>query len=58
MGGDYKWPTVEQTKQFRAKVRELINKVIDRTPLTLPVNWENPWVEKLYDFLLYCKKLI
>jgi hypothetical protein len=44
MGGDYKWPTVEQTKQFRAKVRELINKVIDRTPLTLPVNWKNPWV--------------
>ena len=44
MGGDYKWPSVEETKQFRAKVRELINKVIDRTPLTLPVNWDHPWV--------------
>lgn len=44
MGGNYKWPTVEQTKQYRAKVRDLINKVIDRTPLTLPVNWDSPWV--------------
>lgn len=44
MGGSYRWPTVEKTKQFRLKVRELINKVIDRTPLQLPVNWDHPWV--------------
>ncbi|CAF0779293.1 unnamed protein product [Brachionus calyciflorus] len=43
MGGSYKWPTVEETKEFRLKVRELINKVIDRTPLELPVTWDSPW---------------
>lgn len=50
MGGSYKWPTVEQTRQFRAQVREFINKVIDRTPLKLPVNWDNPWVRILVDY--------
>lgn len=43
MGGNYKWPTVEETKEFRAKVRNLIYKVIDRTPLELPVTWDSPW---------------
>lgn len=44
MGGSYRWPSVEETREFRSKVRELINKVIDRTPLELPVNWDSPWV--------------
>ncbi len=44
MGGSYRWPSVEDVKDFRLKVRELINKVIDRTPLELPVNWNSPWV--------------
>jgi hypothetical protein len=44
MGGDYKWPTVQETKEYRLKLRNLINDVIDRTPLVLPVKWDSPWV--------------
>lgn len=44
MGGSYRWPNVEDVKEFRLKTRELINKVIDRTPLELPVTWDSPWV--------------
>ena len=44
MGGEYKWPTVPETKEYRLKVRELINKVIDRTPLELPVTQDSKWV--------------
>ena len=43
MGGDYRWPTVQETKEYRLKVRELINKVIDRTPLELPITQESKW---------------
>ncbi len=45
MGGSYKWPTVEETREFRLKVRALIHKIIDRIPLELPVGWNSPWVE-------------
>ena len=31
MGGDYNWPSVAQTKEYRAKVRIIINEIIDRT---------------------------
>ena len=44
MGGDYKWPTVKETKEYRRKVRILINEVIDRTPLELPVTMNSKWV--------------
>jgi hypothetical protein len=44
MGGDYKWPTVQETKEYRLKLRNLINVVIDRTPLVLPVKWDSQWV--------------
>lgn len=43
MGGSYKWPSVEETKEFRVKIRSLIHQVIDRTPLELPVTWNSPW---------------
>jgi len=44
MGGDHKWPTVEDTKEYRFKVRQIINEVIDKAPLQLPVDMESPWV--------------
>jgi hypothetical protein len=47
MGGSYCWPTVERVKEFRLKVKELILKVIDRTPLELPVKWDSPMVNNL-----------
>lgn len=57
MGGNYRWPSVEDVREFRLKVRELINKVIDRTPLELPVTWNSPWVPKNL-FKLFKYKMI
>ena len=44
MGGDYNWPTVSETREYRKRVRELINKVIDRVEIKLPVTWDSPLV--------------
>ena len=40
---NYDWPPVSEVKAYRQQVKELINKVIDEAPLTLPINWQNPW---------------
>ncbi|MSN26524.1 MAG: 5-histidylcysteine sulfoxide synthase [Geobacter sp.] len=41
----YDWPTRQQVKEYRDKVRELVDGLIRTLPLTLPVTWENPyWV--------------
>ena len=47
MGGDYNWPSVSETREYRKRVRELINKVIDRVDIKLPVTWESPLVKLL-----------
>jgi 5-histidylcysteine sulfoxide synthase/putative 4-mercaptohistidine N1-methyltranferase len=39
----YDWPSVSEVKAYRQQVKELINNVINEAPLTLPINWENPW---------------
>ncbi len=39
----YDWPTVEQTREYRAKVRETVEDLIETLPLELPVTWESPW---------------
>ncbi len=39
----YDWPTVAEVRDYRRQVRELVTAVIDHAPLTLPVDWENPW---------------
>ncbi len=39
----YDWPTVAEVKAYRDQVRALIDKVIETLPLTLPINWENPF---------------
>jgi hypothetical protein len=44
MGGAYKWPSVQETKAFRVKTRELINQVIDRVEISPPVKWDEPLV--------------
>ena len=53
MGGDYIWPSVDDTREYRLRVRKLINHVIDRTPLVLPVTQQSPWVGQscLYHFI-------
>ena len=39
----YDWPAVSAVRDYRSKAREMILKVIDETPLTLPIGWENPF---------------
>jgi 5-histidylcysteine sulfoxide synthase/putative 4-mercaptohistidine N1-methyltranferase len=40
---NYDWPPVAEVKAYRQQVKSLINKIIFEVPLTLPINWENPW---------------
>lgn len=40
---NYKWPTVDEVKKYRDKVRALVIHVIETAPLALPVDWNNPW---------------
>jgi hypothetical protein len=44
MGGSYKWPYVEQVKDYRKKVRSLILRLIDRLYLNLPVTMNDQTV--------------
>ena len=48
MGGDYKWPRVENVKEYRSKVRDLIYDLIERTNLKLPVTWTDQSVIYLF----------
>ncbi|XP_070563489.1 uncharacterized protein [Ptychodera flava] len=43
MGGSFKWPSVKEVTDYRQKVRNLILKVIEDTPLELPINQDSPW---------------
>jgi len=40
---NYDWPTVAEVKAYRDEVRALVDGLIERLPLSLPVDWENPW---------------
>lgn len=41
----YQWPTFEEVKEYRNKVRQTIDELIKTLPLNLPVSWENPfWI--------------
>lgn len=39
----YDWPTRQQVKEYRDLARELIDGLIRRLTLTLPVTWEDPF---------------
>ncbi|EMR13784.1 hypothetical protein MPL1_03683 [Methylophaga lonarensis MPL] len=39
----YDWPSVAQVHDYRRQVQAVVNRVIDSAPLSLPINWENPW---------------
>ena len=39
----YDWPTVEEVKTYRGQVSDLINRLIQTTPISLPIRWESPW---------------
>ena len=41
----YTWPTFEQTKVYRDKVKELVLNLIDTLDFTMPINWNSPmWI--------------
>ncbi len=40
---NYNWPTVAELTAYRDRVRAVVDDVIRHAPLTLPVNWHNPW---------------
>ncbi len=39
----YDWPTVEEVRAYRAKVRETVDHVITTLPLALPIGWDSRW---------------
>ncbi|MGC8467702.1 MAG: 5-histidylcysteine sulfoxide synthase [Acidithiobacillus sp.] len=39
----YDWPSVEAVRAYRAQVREMVDAVIRRLPLSLPITWDSPW---------------
>jgi len=39
----YQWPAVPDVRIYRDKAKELILKVIDESPLTMPIEWQSPF---------------
>ncbi len=40
---NYDWPSVADVKTYRNQVRTLVDQLIETLPLSLPINWENPF---------------
>ena len=41
----YDWPSAETVRNYRNKVKALVEDLIDTLPLTLPIQWEDPfWI--------------
>ena len=41
----YDWPSIDEVRDYRNKVRELVEGLIDTLPLTLPIDWQSPfWI--------------
>lgn len=42
---NYEWPTVVEVRDYRQKVKALINGLVDELPLEIPIKWEDPfWI--------------
>ncbi|MCF6301439.1 MAG: 5-histidylcysteine sulfoxide synthase [Proteobacteria bacterium] len=42
---NYDWPTVIEVMEYRKKVRKMVDHLIQKIPLKLPINWEDPfWI--------------
>ncbi|MCF6200588.1 MAG: 5-histidylcysteine sulfoxide synthase [Hydrogenimonas sp.] len=39
----YDWPSVDETRRYRDRVRAVVDGLIDTLPLKLPITWESPW---------------
>lgn len=40
---NYDWPTVEAVREYRVEVRRVVNELIAKLPLALPIDWESSW---------------
>ncbi len=40
---NYNWPTPSEVRDYRARVRMVVDQLIDTLPLNLPIDWENQW---------------
>ena len=39
----YDWPSVAEVGAYRDRVRKTVDEIIRTAPLTLPIDWNNPW---------------
>ena len=39
----YDWPSVAEVKAYRKEVRAVVDQLIRDIPLSLPIDWNNPW---------------
>ena len=39
----YDWPTVEEVRAYRQRVRDTVDQVIRELPLSLPIRWDSRW---------------
>ncbi len=39
----YDWPSVAEVRAYRDKVRVVVDSLISSMPLSLPIDWNNPW---------------
>ena len=39
----YDWPSVAEVREYRNTVRDLVDETIRNTPLTMPIDWDNPF---------------
>ncbi|WP_211337042.1 5-histidylcysteine sulfoxide synthase [Marinicella litoralis] len=43
--GNYQWPSVQEVRNYRKHVSQLVLNLIDQLPLTLPIGWDDPfWI--------------
>ncbi|MGA7596054.1 MAG: 5-histidylcysteine sulfoxide synthase [Gallionella sp.] len=39
----YDWPRVDEVRDYRKRVREVVENLIETIPLALPIGWNHPW---------------
>ncbi|MGB9093135.1 MAG: 5-histidylcysteine sulfoxide synthase [Gallionella sp.] len=39
----YDWPRVGEVREYRNRVREVVDRLIASMPLALPIDWDHPW---------------
>lgn len=39
----YNWPSVQAVRDYRNKVRSVVDNLIKTLPLEMPINWDSPW---------------